>query len=130
MYYASKKQRQEKAAHLLVGKVGEETAVRYLKGIGYEIRATNVRIERDEIDIVAFDPVDQVIAFVEVKTRTKFEQDDFRPEMTAGWAKRRKLKRSARRWVANHHYDGGYRIDLVCVFEGRVQHHFKELSWE
>ncbi len=118
------------APHLLVGLEGEELAAAYLISIGYDVRQRNIRQGRDEIDILAHDPEDDVLVFVEVKTRTKKIQEGFQPEMTAAADKRRKLRRAVRRWVAEQEYDGGYRIDLICVREGRITNHFKELAWD
>ena len=119
-----------KAPHLKLGALGEEIAAQYLRSIGYSLREKNVRQGRDEIDLLAWDPEDRVLVFVEVKTRTEKLPEGFHPEKTAAAEKRRKLRRSARRWVADHNFDGGYRIDLICVQQGRVTNHFKELSWE
>ena len=116
--------------HLIVGEVGEDIATTYIRSLGYTIRRRNVRQGRDEIDIIAWDPNDQVLVFVEVKTRTEKLREGFNPEMTAAAEKRRKLRRAVRRWVAAHEYDGGYRIDLVCVREEKVTNHFKELAWD
>lgn len=118
-----------KASHLLLGEKGESIACTYLRSIGYTIRHRNVRIGHDELDAIAHDPEDDVIVFVEVKTRTKKSEEGFSPEMTATATKRRKIQRAARRWVAYHQYDGGYRMDLICVQEGRVTNHFKEIAW-
>ena len=63
------------AHHLVVGKRGEEIALSYLRSLGYPIRGCNVRLGRDEIDIIAYDPKDRVIAFVEVKTRSRASAD-------------------------------------------------------
>ncbi len=116
-------------AHLMLGKAGEHVAAAYLLAPGYEVPATGVRLGPDEIDIIAFDPADNVLVFAEVKTRTGI-REGFHPELTASWRKRVKLRRSARRWVAQHEYDGAYRIDLLCVVHGKVAEHYKELSWE
>lgn len=116
--------------HLILGSLGEDIATAYIRSIGYTVRVRNVRQGRDEIDIIAWDPQDQVLVFVEVKTRAKKTRQNFRPEKTAADKKRRNLRRAARRWVADHNFDGGYRIDLVCVQERRVTNHFKELAWD
>ena len=115
-------------AHLEIGKQGEKAAAKYLKSLGYKILEKNVRLGKDEIDIIAYDRRDKVIVFAEVKSRAKFDED-FRPELNAGWWKKEKLKRSARAWVTAHEYEGGYRIDLVCVAGGKVVNHMRELSW-
>ncbi len=49
------------------GKLGEEITAYYLKRSGYEIVSRNFRIRGGEIDIIAVK--DDIIAFVEVKTR-------------------------------------------------------------
>lgn len=119
-----------KPAHLILGVEGETIAEAYLHSIGYEIRHKNFRIGRDELDLIAWDLEDQVLVFVEVKTRTEKTRQGFHPDGTATQDKRVKIRRAARRWVADHDFDGGYRIDLICVQEGRVTNHFKELSWD
>jgi Holliday junction resolvase-like predicted endonuclease len=100
-----------------------------LQKLGYEIRGNNVRLGRDEIDLLAFDSGDSVLVFCEVKTRSK-KSCDYPAEMSAGFRKCAKLRRSARRWIEEHEFDGGYRLDLICVEGGRVTEHVKELSWE
>jgi len=54
-------------AHLKTGEWGEEVSARFLKGKGYRIIGRRVRLERDELDIVATHA--GVLVFVEVKTR-------------------------------------------------------------
>ena len=62
-----------------LGERGERLAVRYLRGLGYRIAATNVRLPvgrapdgrpvTGEIDVVAYDG--DTLVFVEVKTRRR-----------------------------------------------------------
>lgn len=90
----------------------------------------NVRVgPKDEIDIIALDREENVLVFAEVKARSK-DDKVFRPELNAGSVKKEKLRRSARTWIAEHEYDGGYRIDLICVANGKVSEHVRELPWE
>ena len=111
------------------GLKGEEIATRYFVSIGYDIRGRNVRIGRDEIDIIAHDPVDDVLVFAEVKTRSKL-LEDFPPELGIDWRKKQRLIVAARTWVNRYRYDRGYRMDLVCVAAEKVTQHLKELEWE
>jgi len=55
-----------RAAHLALGRRGEEAAVRLLLAKGYSILARNWRVRSGELDIVARDG--RTIVFVEVKT--------------------------------------------------------------
>jgi len=55
-----------RAAHLALGRRGEDAAVRLLLAKGYSILARNWRVRSGELDIVARDG--RTIVFVEVKT--------------------------------------------------------------
>lgn len=66
MWWPWKRER-NRPEHLKTGEWGEEVAVRFLKGKGFKILGRRVRLERDELDIVAGH--DGVLVFVEVKTR-------------------------------------------------------------
>lgn len=113
----------------LVGKRGERTALLFLLRLGYRILGQNVRVGlRDEIDLIAFDPIDDVIVFAEVKSRKKFHPD-YRPELNLTLRKRTALARAARAWIADCDWEGGYRIDVVCVAEDAVIAHYPEVAW-
>jgi len=70
----------KRKAHLALGRQGESEAYFYLRRLGYRIVATNFRVPRDrgEIDLIAWD--NDVLCFVEVKTRT---DDSFAPPSAA-----------------------------------------------
>lgn len=59
-------------SNLQSGKLGEASAVSFLRKKGYRIVAQNFRIRNGEIDIIAIDRQGQeeVLVFVEVKTRS------------------------------------------------------------
>ena len=113
---------------MVVGRKGEEIAQQYLRALDYPIHDTNVRLGRDEIDIVAYDPIDKIMVFAEVKTRSR-KSNDYRPEMNLTHAKKEKMRRAARKWIAQHDFDEGYRIDLICVADGKIVDHFREIGW-
>lgn len=52
---------------LASGRLGEETAIRYLQKLGYKILTKNFRSRFGEIDIIAIDH--NTLVFIEVKTR-------------------------------------------------------------
>jgi len=58
-----------------IGKLGEDLAVEYLEKEGFKIFDRNYKLEKKEIDIVAFweDPAE--IHFIEVKTRSNTQTD-------------------------------------------------------
>lgn len=112
---------------MTTGRHGEQTAVRHLEELGYRILGRNVRLQKDEIDIIAYDPQDQVFVFAEVKARQTVSEE-YAPELNITFAKRRNLFRSARLWVASHGIEEGWRVDVICVAGGTVTDHWKELE--
>lgn len=86
------------AAKDILGRAGEDRAVRHLIANGYVILDRNWRCAQGEIDIVAL--CDGALAVIEVKTRRSaafghpFEAVDAR--------KRRRLWQLAQAWIAAH----------------------------
>ena len=117
------------AKHMVVGRQGEQMAAKYLRSLGYAIYEQNVRLGHDEIDIVAFDPKDRVIAFVEVKTRSHADKS-FSPFLNFTSHKKHCLQRAMRKWVAAHDFEGGYRLDLICIEKGKVTDHIQQVELE
>ena len=60
----------EQAPHLALGAKGEDAAYFHLRKLGYVIVARNYRtpFRKSELDLIAWD--DDVLCFIEVKTRT------------------------------------------------------------
>ncbi len=109
------------------GRLGEELAAEYLREKKFVLREKNVRFGRYEIDIVAYDPSEKMIVFIEVKTRSS--RDTRYPVWTAvDQRKRRALYKAIFRWTAHHQYDGPARIDIICVANGRVQDHIIDIG--
>lgn len=109
------------------GKQGEDIAAKYLIDLGYEIRERNVRLKRDEIDIVAYDRVRDMMVFVEVKTRSR-NSETYPIRTSVDRRKRIAMKRAVARWVVAHEYEGAGRIDLLCVEGGRVAEHIMDIG--
>lgn len=53
-----------------IGRLGEDSAARFLKKNKYKILERNIHISHNEIDIIALSKKQKVIAFVEVKARS------------------------------------------------------------
>lgn len=109
-----------------LGDLGERLAVRYLRGLGFRIVATNVEIPLGhspsgrsvigEIDIVAYDGT--TLVFVEVKTRVKAGLHA--TERSVDARKRRLIARSARRYRRWFGVAADpYRFDVVTVLAPR-----------
>ncbi|MBI5156188.1 YraN family protein [Candidatus Peregrinibacteria bacterium] len=115
------------APHLLVGREGEDIAARYLRSEGYKILGRNVHVgKKDEIDILAFDQNEKITVFVEVKARE--HSGEYAPELNITWGKRTAMARAAERWITQRNLDVPYRLDVICVSEGRVVGHYKEIE--
>lgn len=117
------------APHIAVGRRGEDIAAQFLRQNGYRILDRNVRVgTKDEIDIIAFDPVDRVYVFAEVKTRKK-DDPDFHPDLNITMEKRMRMARAARRYAIHLDEETGYRLDVLCVADGKVIEHYPEIAW-
>lgn len=112
--------------HIDVGKQGEALAEAYLRLKKYKIYDRNVRLGRDEIDIIAYDRVQKMIVFVEVKTRSRYDPD-FLPALGVTYRKKRALRRSAWKWMQKKEYDAPWRIDVVLVIGSQVFKHIRQI---
>ena len=77
------------------GRIGEDIAAQYLRLIGYGIIGKNLRIGRNEIDIVASDG--DCLVFVEVKTRRSSRYGE--PAEAVGRDKILGIRRAAGRFI-------------------------------
>lgn len=98
---------------------GEEMVACYLKTNRYKILARNFRSGRTgEIDIVALSPED-LLVFVEVKTRTLQEPEFGIPEIgfdAVGYHKQRKILAVSSAFMAKHELNSSrWRYDVVVV---------------
>ena len=99
------------AEHNLIGKKGEEEAVKYLMSCGYEIIATNWQEKKYEIDIIA--KHDAQLVFIEVKTRsTSFFGN---PEEAVDYKKQQHLIDGADYYIQQNEIDLECRFDVISV---------------
>lgn len=99
------------AAHNDFGKLGEELAVNYLTGKGYEILERNWHNIHKEIDIIAKDGDELVI--VEVKARQTDEYGD--PDIAVTKKKQRMLIAAANAYIQKNGLDIETRFDIVSI---------------
>ena len=102
-----------------IGDIGEFRACRYLEEHGFKIVARNVHVSRKEIDIIAEN--DEVMAFVEVKTRTfsaKYKQpySYARPAEAVTYKKRINTVEAAMAYVYNNGINKKIRFDVCEIY--------------
>ncbi|HEX2252967.1 MAG TPA: YraN family protein [Thermoanaerobaculia bacterium] len=93
------------------GRVGEQAAVDWLLGQGFQVVERNARTGAGEIDLVARDG--DTLCFVEIKARLS---DRHGGALAAvGHAKQRRLVRAARLWLASNPWNGPCRFDVLAL---------------
>ncbi len=106
------------------GARGEEQAAEYLRGLGWEIIARNVRSRHGEVDLVA--GRGDTLAFVEVKTWRVLEEADL--EQAIGPGKRRRISEAARLFLARRPDLSGRRARFDVVFLGENPHRVRHIE--
>jgi putative endonuclease len=104
---------QKKPSHQHTGQRGEEEAYFHLRKIGYTLVARNFRTPRcrGEIDLIGWE--DDILCFVEVKTRTS--HDVKTPEAAVDRHKRREIAAVAREYLRRVP-PCQWRFDIVSVY--------------
>lgn len=104
--------------HLLTGTRGEEDAYFQLRKLGYTIVARNFRSPRcrGEIDLIGWD--EDVICFIEVKTRTS--HDVKTAEAAVDRHKRREIAQVSREYRRRLLPTCQWRFDIVSVYYGSL----------
>ncbi len=94
------------------GNRGEDIAVDYLEGKGFEIVERNYHYGHGELDIIAKDK--DVLVFVEVKTRKNLEFGP--PELSITKNKQRQVRKVAEAYMIEKNItDTDVRIDVVAI---------------
>lgn len=101
------------------GEWGENVAVEFLRRAGYEIVERNSRPvandRRLDIDIVAFDRLNDSMVFVEVKQHARHSPYEKRLRSVNG-RKKSHLLRACNAWRWKNSWKGSFRFDVVEVF--------------
>ncbi len=101
------------AKHNETGKLGEELAAAFLLDKGYLILETNWRFKRAEIDIIAKDEREDILIFVEVKTRSS---DYFgKPEEFVSPQKEKLMADAAQVYAEEIQHDWEIRFDIMGI---------------
>ena len=104
-----------------IGDLGEKLAVKFLKKNRYKIINRNLHISHNELDIIALQKKDEMLVFVEVKTRS-VDNDLYSPFGTPSSAvtKQKQLRtvQAARGFLHNNPKYNKYqpRFDVIEVY--------------
>ena len=106
----------------LIGRYGEEIAAAFLQKKGYTILARGYRSYHGEIDLIA--RKDDVVAFVEVKTR---KNQSYLPASAAvGREKQKRILATADRWITEYESCDQFSFDIIEVYtEDKTIRHIK-----
>jgi putative endonuclease len=106
-------------ARLRLGRNGEDAVAAWYAAHGYEVLDRNWRCRDGELDLVAHGHGSLV--FCEVKTRSSAAFGV--PAEAVTFAKQRRLRTLARRWLAQRrlHASPSIRFDVASVLGGRVE---------
>ncbi len=92
-----------------MGRFGEEIALRYLTGKGYDLVERNYHIQGGELDLIC--KINGIIVFVEVKLRTGHNFGTGGEALTR--TKKQKLLRAALTFLQTH--PARWRMDLLDI---------------
>ena len=110
------------AKHNILGQQGEDLAAKYLEQKGYAVLDRNWRCGHKDLDLVV--TKDNVVVFVEVKTRTGTEWGD--PVDAVTDRKIRRIVNSADAYIRFNQIDMDARFDIVSIVvedgEFKVEH--------
>ena len=100
------------AAHNELGRWGEDLAVDYLQGKGYQIVERDWKSGHRDIDIIARDEAGTIV-FVEVKTRRNRVFGE--PEEAIDFRKLQSLQHAINHYIKFHHVSGEVRFDIISI---------------
>lgn len=96
------------------GNLGEELAANFLAARGYRILERNFRCRGGEVDIIARDPGDKSLVFVEVKARRGLTYGV--PQLAVTPFKQRQISKAALTWLSkNRLHDTNARFDVIAI---------------
>ena len=97
-----------------VGRQGEEIAAGFLTTRGYRILERNFRCKGGEVDIIARDPGDRSLVFIEVKARRGLAYGV--PQLAVTPFKQRQISKATLTWLSkNRLHDTNARFDVIAI---------------
>ena len=117
------------ALHNDLGKLGEITAKRYLEANGYEVLDENWTHGKAEVDLIVYK--DQIMIFVEVKTRTSIAFGE--PEDFVEQRKQKQMEMAASAYIEIMDHQNDIRFDIIAItFANNKDYklnHIKDAFW-
>ena len=117
------------------GDAGEKIAEKYLEEHGYEIMDRNYRKPYGEIDLIV--KKNDVLVFVEVKTRDMKHADNFLPEQSVNRLKIQKIQKMCQSYLLEKRYNRNqnWQIDVIGISvninSGKAKiKHMENAVWE
>ena len=96
------------------GALGEEVAANFLIAAGYRILERNFRCKGGEVDVIARDPIDKSLVFIEVKARRGLSYGV--PQLAVTPFKQRQISKAALTWLSkNLLHDTNARFDVIAI---------------
>jgi putative endonuclease len=96
------------------GELGEEIAANFLIARGFRIVERNFRCKGGEVDIIARDPGDKSLVFIEVKARRDLSYGV--PQLAVTPFKQRQISKAALTWLSKHRlHDTNARFDVIAI---------------
>lgn len=96
------------------GALGEEVAANFLIARGYRILERNFRCRGGEVDIIARDPGDKGLVFIEVKARRSLSYGV--PQLAVTPFKQRQISKAALTWLSiKRLHDSNARFDVIAI---------------
>lgn len=97
-----------------IGSLGERVAAAFLEGKRYRILERNFRCKGGEVDIIARDPGDRSLVFVEVKARRDLSYGV--PQLAVTPFKQRQISKAALTWLSRQRlHDQNARFDVIAI---------------
>jgi putative endonuclease len=107
-----------------IGFLAEELVRSYLLKSKYKILERNYRTKFGEIDIIAYDRIDDAIVFIEVRYRSDSSYGS--PQETVNYYKQLKIINSALVYIKNKNLkEVNYRFDIISVTRDNKIEHIK-----
>jgi putative endonuclease len=96
------------------GELGEEVAANFMIARDYRILERNFRCKGGEVDIIARDPGDKSLVFIEVKARRGLSYGV--PQLAVTPFKQRQISKAALTWLSkNRLHDTNARFDVIAI---------------